>query len=214
LVLIFVCFVFPWVSQQDCQLRVIEGWKDLLQDLQNERSRRVNGSFDGQEEEVDHTLVVAHANTLRALVMHLDDISPSEIEDLNIGTALPFYYDIDIATGSVVIDAAASDPSISGGTFRGRYIDDERKRRNFLERRRAANDPWLWALHDDQVPPSMLLVNASQDGAGMAQNAGMTRDVVPEGMQGVEDEAKHNTEVFAASSFTVKPVGSGTLESG
>jgi 2,3-bisphosphoglycerate-dependent phosphoglycerate mutase len=214
--------------QQDCQLRVVEGWNDLLLDLRREAESRgeegaASGYGDGDDEP---TLLVAHANTLRALVMHLDDISPAEIEDVNIGTALPFYYDVDVTTGRVV--AAAEDErgreeqgrKRAGGrgssppSFRGIYIDDERKRRNFLERRRAANDPWLWALHDDQVSPGMLLVNGEVGGSGRPARDGPSPGGgedgapggAPEGTDGLEAEARHNTETFAASAL--KPAGS------
>lgn len=40
-------------------------------------------------------LVVAHGNSLRALVKHLDDVSESEIVDLNIPTGVPLVYDLD-----------------------------------------------------------------------------------------------------------------------
>jgi 2,3-bisphosphoglycerate-dependent phosphoglycerate mutase len=146
-------------SLQDCQVRVVEAWKDLTQEISSI-----------EDDDFDYSLLVAHANTLRALVMHLDDINVDHIEDLNIPTAIPFFYDIDKRTGEVV---RAAEPGIFGGT----YITDERKQRSFLERRRAANDPWLWALHDHQVATSLL----SDEG---------------EGLDNIE-EARHNTELFA-----------------
>jgi 2,3-bisphosphoglycerate-dependent phosphoglycerate mutase len=43
-----------------------------------------------------HTpLVVAHGNSLRALAMHLDDLSEREVEELNIPTGIPLCYDLD-----------------------------------------------------------------------------------------------------------------------
>ena len=42
-----------------------------------------------------HTvLVVAHGNSLRALVKHLDGISDDGIVDLNIGTGIPMHYEL------------------------------------------------------------------------------------------------------------------------
>jgi len=38
--------------------------------------------------------VVAHGNSLRALVMMLDDISESEIVELNIPTGVPLLYEL------------------------------------------------------------------------------------------------------------------------
>jgi len=40
-------------------------------------------------------LVVAHGNSLRALVKHLDGISDEEISDLNIPTGVPLLYELD-----------------------------------------------------------------------------------------------------------------------
>jgi 2,3-bisphosphoglycerate-dependent phosphoglycerate mutase len=39
--------------------------------------------------------VVAHGNSLRALVKHLDGISDEEIIDLNIPTGVPLLYELD-----------------------------------------------------------------------------------------------------------------------
>ena len=40
-------------------------------------------------------LIVAHGNSLRALVKHLDRVSDAEIVDLNIPTGIPLVYDLD-----------------------------------------------------------------------------------------------------------------------
>ena len=42
-------------------------------------------------------LIVAHGNSLRALVKHLDGISDAAIADLNIPTGIPLVYDMDAA---------------------------------------------------------------------------------------------------------------------
>ena len=39
-------------------------------------------------------LIVAHGNSLRALVKHLDNISDADIIDLNIPTGVPLVYDL------------------------------------------------------------------------------------------------------------------------
>ena len=43
----------------------------------------------------NRVLVVAHGNSLRALVKHLDGISDSEIAELNIPTGIPLHYKLD-----------------------------------------------------------------------------------------------------------------------
>ena len=42
-------------------------------------------------------LIVAHGNSLRALVMYLDNISREEIVSLNIPTGIPLIYELDQA---------------------------------------------------------------------------------------------------------------------
>ncbi len=46
-------------------------------------------------------LIAAHGNSLRALVMHLEQLSPEQVLELNIPTGAPLFYDID-ANGRVV----------------------------------------------------------------------------------------------------------------
>ena len=41
------------------------------------------------------TLIVAHGNSLRALIMHLEQMSPEEILKLNIPTGQPLVYELD-----------------------------------------------------------------------------------------------------------------------
>ena len=40
-------------------------------------------------------LIAAHGNSLRALVMRLEGLSPAQILDVNIGTGVPYIYDMD-----------------------------------------------------------------------------------------------------------------------
>jgi 2,3-bisphosphoglycerate-dependent phosphoglycerate mutase len=58
-------------------------------------------------------LVVAHGNSLRALVKHLDGISDEEIVGLNIPTGIPLYYELDdalrpVTAGGQYLDAEAA----------------------------------------------------------------------------------------------------------
>lgn len=57
------------------------------------------------------TLVVAHGNSLRALCMHLDDLTPDEVRSLSIPCGAPLRYDLD--------DTLV--PLVRGG----RYLDPE-----------------------------------------------------------------------------------------
>lgn len=42
-----------------------------------------------------NVVVVAHGNSLRALVMHIEGMSPAQILETNIPTATPFHYEFD-----------------------------------------------------------------------------------------------------------------------
>ena len=58
-------------------------------------------------------LMVAHGNSLRALVKHLDHISDDDIAELNIPTGIPLRYDLDadlrpVVPGGTYLDAAAA----------------------------------------------------------------------------------------------------------
>jgi 2,3-bisphosphoglycerate-dependent phosphoglycerate mutase len=65
---------------RDVLLRMLPYWYDaIIPDLAAGRT----------------TLVVAHGNSLRALVKHLDGISDTEIADLNIPTGMPLVYEMD-----------------------------------------------------------------------------------------------------------------------
>jgi 2,3-bisphosphoglycerate-dependent phosphoglycerate mutase len=65
---------------RDVLLRMLPYWYDaIIPDLAAGRT----------------TLVVAHGNSLRALVKHLDGIGDAEIADLNIPTGMPLVYELD-----------------------------------------------------------------------------------------------------------------------
>ena len=43
-------------------------------------------------------LIAAHGNSLRSLVMYLDELTPEQILEVNIPTAIPLYYELDEET--------------------------------------------------------------------------------------------------------------------
>ena len=55
-------------------------------------------------------LVVAHGNSLRALVKYLDDMSDEEVVGLNIPTGIPLRYDLDGAGRPLLIGGTYLDP--------------------------------------------------------------------------------------------------------
>jgi 2,3-bisphosphoglycerate-dependent phosphoglycerate mutase len=72
------------------------------------------------------TLVVAHGNSLRALVKHLDDIGAATITGLNIPTGIPLRYDLDDRTlrptrpGGSYLDPEAAAQAIEAVKNQGR----------------------------------------------------------------------------------------------
>ena len=61
----------------DCQQRTLPYWEDTL------RPRLQSGK---------NLLVISHGNTLRGLIMHLENISPADIEQVEIPSAVPLIY--------------------------------------------------------------------------------------------------------------------------
>jgi 2,3-bisphosphoglycerate-dependent phosphoglycerate mutase len=64
------------------------------------------------------TLVVAHGNSLRALCMHLDGLTPHEVSSLHIPTGVPLRYDLDdtltpLVPGGVYLDPARAAAGIA-----------------------------------------------------------------------------------------------------
>lgn len=55
-------------------------------------------------------LIVAHGNSLRALVKHLDQMSDEDIVGLNIPTGIPLRYDLDERLQPVVPGGTYLDP--------------------------------------------------------------------------------------------------------
>ena len=60
-------------------------------------------------------LVVAHGNSLRALVKHLDGISDADIAELNIPTGMPLIYELDDQFRPVSPGGRYLDPGARGG---------------------------------------------------------------------------------------------------
>jgi 2,3-bisphosphoglycerate-dependent phosphoglycerate mutase len=70
-------------------------------------------------------LIVAHGNSLRALVKHLDRMSDEEIVGLNIPTGIPLRYDLDadvrpVLPGGVYLDPEAAAAGAAAVASQGR----------------------------------------------------------------------------------------------
>ena len=65
-----------------------------------------------------NVLIVAHGNSLRALVKHLDNISDDEILSLNIPTGTPLVYELDEDMNVIPNDAGMA-------PLRGKYLGDQ-----------------------------------------------------------------------------------------
>jgi len=67
-------------SLKDTEMRVLPYWKEEIAPAIKSGKK---------------VLIVAHGNSLRALVRYLDNISPQEIAELNIPTGIPLIYELD-----------------------------------------------------------------------------------------------------------------------
>ena len=67
-------------SLKDTQERLLPVWKEIIQPLIREKKS---------------VLIVAHGNSLRALIKHLENISDNDISSLNIPTGQPLIYSLD-----------------------------------------------------------------------------------------------------------------------
>ncbi len=70
-------------------------------------------------------LVVAHGNSLRAMVKHLDGVSDADIVGLNIPTGIPLYYELDeamrpVKTGGSYLDPEAAEAAAEAVANQGR----------------------------------------------------------------------------------------------
>ena len=71
------------------------------------------------------TIVVAHGNSLRALVKHLDGISDEAISGLNIPTGMPLVYRLDtdlrpLTAGGEYLDPEAAEAAAKAVANQGR----------------------------------------------------------------------------------------------
>jgi 2,3-bisphosphoglycerate-dependent phosphoglycerate mutase len=65
----------------------------------------------------DVVLVVAHGNSLRALIKHLDGLSDDEVVALNVPTGIPLRYELDDATMQPVRPADYLDPDAAAAAI-------------------------------------------------------------------------------------------------
>ncbi len=84
-------------SLQDTMKRALECWDQCILPRLREGKR---------------LLVVAHGNSLRALVKKLDDISDSDIMELNIPTGIPLVYEFDDSLGVMTHYYLADDEQV------------------------------------------------------------------------------------------------------
>lgn len=69
-------------SLADCLRRLLPYWHEIL-------APRITSGM--------NVMVISHGNSLRGLVMHLDNISPDAVENLEIPACIPLFYQFDDA---------------------------------------------------------------------------------------------------------------------
>lgn len=87
-------------SLKDVQARVIPYYKKHIEPLLQEGK---------------NVLVVAHGNSLRALVAYLEDLTPEEILKLEIPTGIPIVYEFDDRLNIIEKHILQPDTAVSGG---------------------------------------------------------------------------------------------------
>jgi 2,3-bisphosphoglycerate-dependent phosphoglycerate mutase len=85
-------------SLKDCVARVLPCWEAEVAPLVRAGKR---------------VLVVAHGNSLRALIKHLDGVSDEGIAELNVPTGVPLLYELEVGAGGAL------------RVLRSRYLGDE-----------------------------------------------------------------------------------------
>ncbi len=75
----------------ESELPLTECLKDTVERFLPYWDKEIKPQIEGGK----NVLIVAHGNTLRALVKYLDNVSDAEIPDLNIPTGVPLVYELD-----------------------------------------------------------------------------------------------------------------------
>ena len=126
-------------SLQDCCNRVLPLWREAI-------LPRVRAS--------ETVLIVAHANSIRAVVKYIDEISNENVRKINIPSAIPLVYDFEEGEGgqSELEARPIGKPDPACG-MRGRYIAS--KELLFALRKALSgdneNDQGFMALLDDEI---------------------------------------------------------------
>ena len=90
-------------SLQDCAGRVLPLWKeDIL-------PRLIYGQT---------VLIVAHSNTIRGMVKHLDNISDDNIQSVVIPSGIPLIYSFEICTENISLLRSIGKPSAIGNKYK------------------------------------------------------------------------------------------------
>ena len=124
-------------SLRDCVARVLPCWEREVAPLVR-AGRRV--------------LVVAHGNSLRALIKHLDGISDEAIAELNVPTGVPLLYELEVGAGGAL------------RPLRSRYLGDEEE-----ARRKAAEVAAQASRGAAPDAPDAPEAAAAAEGGGAAQ---------------------------------------------
>ena len=102
-------------SLQDCQRRVVDCWTDTI-------SKTLFDETDLPYPPENRTImVVAHANTIRALMAHFDDVDECQIPNLFVPNSVPILYNFDDKTRKPFEDKLESH-TVAGITSHARWM--------------------------------------------------------------------------------------------
>jgi len=89
-------------------------------------------------------LFVAHANTIRAILAYLDDVSPEEVVAIHIPNSVPCVFEIDVSTGTAV----ASDQLRTEFSSNGHWLLSEANQRRLAEKLGGSSETFARSIFD------------------------------------------------------------------
>lgn len=124
-------------SLADCQRRVVQYWNEtILPELQL-------GS---------NVLLVAHANTQRALIAYLEDVPPDDVPHIHIPNSVPCIYRIDSETGMSLYPDGKTTSSLNGTTTttasKGHWLLNEENQHRLAEKLGMTSESFARSVFD------------------------------------------------------------------
>lgn len=125
--------IAPPESLADCQKRVLAYWNTTVVPMMDS----------GQS-----ALLVAHANTIRAMIAYLDETRPEDVPKIHIPNSVPCIYHIDLATGKATEKSTKHLTSGSTASSKGHWLLSQENQRRLAEKLGANSESFARSLFD------------------------------------------------------------------